>query len=258
MTIMHAHRPRRDDSRTPARSVASVAILACLVAFTCAFTPSARADFIIQGPDNYLYQIDLWGFPVGQSGTSTLNPDSVFHLDPPEAGSDFMNTFLADMAQYPGWTAITGDPLYGIMQINDYLATAPEAQYAGARMNATYTPVAGEPEIDLRWIQMFDSSYSGMHIDPFPNDDGLPFYYTEPEHAEWGLTFDDNPEIGPLPVPWDSTHRFELYLCTSDFITQTITVHDGFCWGYDAMTIPAPASVVFIGLLIGVRRRRRC
>ena len=136
-------------------------------------------------------------------------------------------------------------------------------------MHATYTPAGGENAANLRWVQMFDTTQSGKHIDPFPNNDegaagsagDLPFYYTEAEHANFGMTFVDNPQIGPtLPVPFNYSARFEVYLVTANFTTNTVTVHDGIRWGYDVVTVPEPTTMVVLAIgavATAFGRRRR-
>ncbi len=172
-----------------------------------------------------------------------------------------MTTFAADIAQYPGWTAITGANLNGTVQLDTYEARDLADRTGGAAMEAAYTPAVGENlNGDLRWVQMFDSTNSGRHIDPFPNDDNRPMYYTEAEHNLLGMHFEDFPEIGPIPdrAPFSFAATFEVYLCTVNIPAKTMYVHDGWKWGYNVEVVPAPGAIGLASLagLIAARRRR--
>jgi len=231
--------------------------LALCIAFFSSYAGSA-VGLTIAGPTNHVHSVNLTGFPAhGILATSTLNPDPATHLNAPAANSLFLTTFAADVNQYPGWTAVTGTALGGVLTITDYKATAPEPRAGGARMIATYAPSQAEINnggfvSNLRWVQMITSTLSGTHIDPHPNDDTLLFYYTEVEHASLGLTFQDLPQIGPtLPTAdFDYSATFELYLVSSDAANKKVTVHDGMKWGYDVKvrTVPEPST----GLLVSV------
>ena len=227
---------------------------------------STWANITINGPAaaNHLNTIALTQLPPGASGSVTLNPDPVTYLAPPVAGSAFMNTFAADVAQYPGWTAVSGAALGGTLTINSYLArdygtrnsaTPKSVPRGGADMNATYAPANGEPT--LRWIQMFtDNTGPGgamvMHIDPFPNDvgDTLPFYYTAAEGID-NLTFDDHPSDAVTSVPFNRTVTFQTYEASFNDTTMVATIRDGFSWGYNIVVVPEPGSLSLLVLAGG-------
>ena len=233
----------------------------------------ARANITINGPAaaNHLNTIALTQLPPGASGSVTLNPDPVTYLAAPAAGSAFMTTFAADVGQYPGWTAVSGAALGGTLTINSYLARdygtrnstpAKSVPRGGADMNATYAPAGGEPT--LRWIQMFtDNTGPGgamvMHIDPFPNDDTLPFYYTAAEGIN-NLTFDDHPNDAVTSVPFNRTVTFQTYEASFNDTTKVATICDGFSWGYNIVVVPEPGSLSLLivaggGFLLARRYR---
>ncbi len=237
--------------------------------------PQRTAAISITGPlpGDHVHSVNLTKCPCGPpcvSGTSTLNPDPFpdpfAPIGPPAAGSQFMNTFVADQAEYPGWTAVTGTALNGILNIDEYKAVDRVCSCAqgsgcfagGARMVATYTPGTGDPD-ELTFIQMWYDDYSESppagtftyHIDPFPNDDTEPFYYTAAERATHGLQFNDNPCNWCTACPETYVNRFDAYMCSWDAGTTTVTVHDGWSWGYDLKCNPIPEPATMLGVLLG-------
>ena len=245
-----------------------VAALATL-AFGLLFT-NARADFQIKGPTNGTpMSVILSNCPPNQIGTSTLDPSPVIHLGPADATSTLATTFAADKpTQFPNWTlAYGGGALSGILTINTYIATdRPDAGpcNGGAKMDATYAPGTNDPA-NLTFIQVFTDNYGGgTHVDPFPNDDTEPFYYTAAERTAHGLNFLDNPHNPCTMLNFTYTNEFFTYLVS--FSGTTATVYDGFEWGYDVRctTVPEPSSLVNLGMaaglslgVLGSRARRR-
>jgi len=95
----------------------------------------------------------------------------------------------------------------------------------------------------MRWIQFVSTNVplggtSSPYIDPRPNTDKLPFYYTNEDLALYTsgntLTFDDFSirDVSRLlttdPVEW----RGNLFLVEWDG-AKTVTARDGFQWGWD-------------------------
>lgn len=238
-----------------------------LAASLLLLTAKSTASITFAGPSdpNHLHSINLTKCPCAPpcaTGTSTLNPDPVVHKAPPAAGSQFMTTFTADQAQYPGWTAVTGAALNGTVTINEYKAVDRMCDCAagsgcfagGARLVATYARDATDPNT-LTFIQMWYDDYHAAapaftyHIDPFPNDDTEPFYYTAEERTHYGLQFVDNPCNWCTQCPKLYVNRFDIYLCSWNATTKQVTVHDGWTWGYDLNCVPEPATVIL--LLLG-------
>lgn len=226
----------------------------------------AAAVTLNQAPDGgYLASIAIAGLPAGATGTSTLNPARpVPLLAPPAAGGNFRNTFTADVAQYPGWTAVTGAALAGgTINITEYKATSPApSPRGGARMVATFTPAVGDTNT-YAWIQMFsDNTGAGgatvRHIDPFPNDgiDAGPFYYNSTEGIN-NAQFVDNPSDPVTSIPFNRMVRFETYLSTYNAATKVATIHDGFAWGYDVVAVPEPSVLMLAAGVYLITFRKR-
>jgi hypothetical protein len=240
------------------------AILSVLSVPVSAFTINlpANANWDILDP--------LGNLPAGATGTVGLNPVVPKYLAPPAAGSTFFTRFAADaVTQFPGWTAVSGTPLGGILTINEYdardYAAEPDPKVStpagGVDMDATYTRTATDPAIaDLRFIQMFTYNTGKSHIDPFPNTDTLPWYWTEGEHAYYStpttMSFGDFPVVSGLTqVPFNSSVLFETYLATFNNTTKVATIHDGWSWGYDinvqTEAVPEPLTILASATALG-------
>ncbi len=231
-----------------------------VVALMAACAGVAQAAVTINAPTSHIPTVGVTGFTAPWTGTVTLAPDPIVQLAPPAAGSTFRNTFTADVANYPGWTCVTGAGLNGTVQIDRYEARNLGNRTGGAAMVATYTPANGENATNLRWVQMFTTTLSGTHIDPFPRNYNYPMYYTEAEHATFGMQFRDFPSVGPVAdmAPFNYSARFEVYLTSVNLNTRVMTVHDGWRWGYNFVVVPTPGSLglACAGMLVAVRRRR--
>jgi hypothetical protein len=210
-------------------------------------------------PTYYDYADFLGALPAGAVGTVSLNPANVTYLSPPIAGSLVFTRFAAEApTQFAGWTADSAAALNGTLLIDEYDArdyvaeqwTPPKfVPRGGADMTATYTRAATDPTTaDMRFIQLFtDNTGAGgavvSHIDPFPNDDTLPWYWTDAEHASHStattMTFDDHPSDPVTAVPFHRSVRFDTYLSTFDTTTKEAQIRDGWSWGYDIAVVNA-------------------
>ncbi len=242
-------------------SRAGAAKTASALAFVVVAASQASAAFTVAGPTNHVASVPLTGFTAPWNATSVLDPDPVTKIGVPALGSNFFTTFAGDApAEFAGWTAVRGGELAGTLSIKDYQAKDLGGRKGGARMDATYAPGVGESGFNLRWVQMFNSSLSGRHIDPKPNDDTQPFYYTDAEFGVAGLNFVDNPSLGPLPnAAFSYSVTFDLFLVSADITNKKVTVHDGIRWGYKLNVVPGPSALASFGgllMLSGARRRR--
>ena len=111
-------------------------------------------------------------------------------------------------------------------------------------MDATYTPGQNDPS-GLTFINVYQDK-TGTHLDPIPNTDTEPFYYTAAQRALFGLGFEDYPS-DPCPPPNPKISgplisvRFFTYLATFDAAAKVATAYDGWSWGYDLNCNP-PAN----------------
>ena len=99
--------------------------------------------------------------------------------------SQAMKNALA--GQLPAWTFNYAAGLGGTLNINPYVPTSTRDDNGGGKIDATYTRANGDPVLaNLHWIQLVttNSPLNGGpttgYIDPLPNDDKLPFYWTVP------------------------------------------------------------------------------
>jgi hypothetical protein len=165
--------------------------------------PVSAIGTLVQAPAGS-YDHDA-SFP-GTNANVALSPGLVTALDGP---SD--QELAAAQAQFPGWTFAWGGQSFGTMTINSYQATA-GATSGGCQMDLTYTLVVADGPLDrLHWVQFIwtDDPLGGAtspYIDPVPNDDNLPFYWTLAEDTMYKVgtntyNFSDNQSRGYPPAP---------------------------------------------------------
>ena len=200
---------------------------------------NAHADIMIGAPTNHVNTL-----PGPLRFSTSLTPDPVVYVAAAVAGGLLATTFAADIGQFPGWTLAFGGALNGTLNITDYLAVV-AGNRGGARMDATYVPAATDPA-GVTFVNLFVSSNSGTHIDPFPNDDTEPLYYTAAERAMFGLRFLDNPSR-PCPALCPGATTFDTYLATFNAATMRVTVYDGWEWGYRVVPGPPTAFLISLG-----------
>jgi hypothetical protein len=250
------------------------AVLGLAIAIVLASSArQASANITINGPANANHVNRV----ANGDDWSQLMPDPVTYLR--TATQNMKNALAAD---FPAWTFIYRAPLNGTLNINQYKAVLPQDEVGGGRLEATYTRANTDPAIaDLHWIQMIDTNVplggnTNFYIDPRPNDDTLPFYWTlaEDNNANDGNKtantyhfFDQSKR--DLSSDTLKTWRGELMLASWDGNDPgTVYVYDGIRWGWNAKstdTPPAPEPSSLALLVIGgvgsafvtVRRRRR-
>jgi hypothetical protein len=205
--------------------------------------------------------------------TVTLTPDPVTHV---AGASAAMQAQLA--AAFPAWTftfAVGG--LAGTLNIDQYKATSSGAHNGGGLLEATYTRAAGDPTIaNLHWIQLVDTNKplggtTTPYIDPRPNDDTLPFYWTLAEDGQAAngnktantYHFFDNSNRTCTAHPETINWAGELLLASWDNNDPgAVTVYDGVKWGWTLHCVPEPNStttlmlLLTVGIATVVRRRR--
>lgn len=240
----------------------SIATAGTAAIFTALSVPVSA--FTITQPTGAAYDLSdpLTNLPPGATGTVTLNPAVVGYLAPPAAGANIFTWFAAEAAtQFPSWTAVSGAALGGTLTIDEYDARDDGEPRGGADMIATYARGTTDPAIaNLRFIQLFTDNTGAnsalvSHIDPVPNDDQLPWYYTDTEHTNFStattMTFRDFPSDPVTSIPFNRTVRFETYLATFDNTTKVATIRDGWSWGYDVQAVPEPATILGTAMALG-------
>ncbi len=232
-------------------------------------TATAFGNITINGPaaGNHINTLPA----TDADDTITLNPDPVTYVPTATAA---MKGALA--AQFPAWTFVYMGGLNGTLNINSYEATTTGDDNGGGLIDATYTRAATDPAIaDLHWIQLVTTNYPlgggpvTGYIDPLPNDDTLPFYWTLPEDGnaldgnKTATTYhfydnsSRNDRTDPDLINWSG----QLMLASWDGNDPgTVYVYDGINWGWTLVdTVPEPSSVAAL-LLVGglaLKRQRR-
>lgn len=185
------------------------------------------------------------------------------------------------------WDFLVGGGLDGAITVVQYDA-AELGTTGGAIMEATYNG-AGAPT-NLWWLQIIDTDAplggtTSPYVDPRPNDDNLPFYFTQnevtngfpwqtatgqapaftnPAASRTILNPDANTDLVFLdfskrlftsaPVDWDAY----LYLVTWDgAFGGDVTIHDGIQWGFTIAKIPEPATWLLLTVACVYARSHR-
>ncbi|MBN2588490.1 MAG: choice-of-anchor K domain-containing protein [Sedimentisphaerales bacterium] len=156
--------------------------------------------------------------------------------------SSSFNTGLVT-SEYSSWSVNTGTSSPGTFSVSSYDAGFTSSS-GGAQIQVTYdngSPVSAGQQ--LQWVQFISTNSplggtSSPYIDPRPNDDTLPFYWTSAELPSYtsgnSLGFSDfsKRSISQLsttdPIEW----RANLFQVQWDGAT-TITANDGLQWGWD-------------------------
>lgn len=119
-----------------------------------------------------------------------------------------------------------------------------EVEATGVYTSATY------PD-GFKWTQTIDTNVpkggtSSPYVDPRPNDDTKPFYYTDAEQVAYPTTFRDSPSR-PAPASGATTWEAILGLNGVDESTKTVTGFDYLTYGFSidstgSVTLRAPSA----------------
>lgn len=181
-----------------------------------------------------------------QAADYALSPDGNTVVRTTASGALSSAGFDASLitSAYPGWTVNKGAAAAGgaIAQVT-YEAAWKTATTGGARFVADYSQTnAVAAGSKLHWVQIIDTNQplggaTSPYVDPRPNDDNLPFYWTSAEQVAnstaQATTFRDFSTrnraslAATNPVTWNAS----LYQVEYDGAT-TITVRDGVSWGW--------------------------
>lgn len=184
--------------------------------------------------------------PVGD-GINNLIPSPVTYLAP-GATPGLIPELTNGDTPFPGWTFQNGAALNGTLTVDIYKSGFLGNHFSGGEIEIRYQRVQTDPS-NLRWVQLITTTNPlggavSPYIDPFPNDDNRPFYWTEAEDAThsngnngfgaYDKHFYDFSKRSHPPnsfVSW----RADLYLASWDLNTPgVVTIHDGFRWGWNA------------------------
>lgn len=189
-------------------------------------------------------------------------------------------------AQFPTWAFNYSPGLAGTLNISTYKPVSSADDNGGAILDATYTRAGTDPTIaNLHWIQLVVTNLplgggsTKGYIDPLPNDDTLPFYWTVPEDSSSTMKtycgynyvqgnktastyhfFDCSQRTPPSGTPTDWTGYLLLASWTDPggnnwlkmappAADQKVTIYDGIEWGWtlrDDADVPEPDSVVLL------------
>lgn len=108
----------------------------------------------------------------------------------------------------------------------------------GAEIRATGEGVTSSTDYPdgFRWTQTIETNVplggtSSPYVDPRPNDDTKPFYWTDSEHARFAPNFYDRPRRS---VPASGTTRWFATLALNGVNGTTVTAFDAIQYGFEA------------------------
>lgn len=129
-----------------------------------------------------------------------------------------------------------------------------EAQGLGITAEMSGVTTSEEHPDGFRWTQTIDTNVplggtTSPYVDPRPNDDTLPFYWTEAETASMPTTFEDHPSRQP-PATDVTTWRATLALNGVNLANKTVTAYDCMTYGFNldsagTVTLAHPQSTSF-------------
>jgi len=193
-----------------------------------------------------------------------LNPNPPAAIGPGATAAELARV----RADFPGWvfnqSVIAANGNYNIVRYDADIDRALPFDF-----EVDYVPGAAlPPPGTLQWIQFINTNdpvptapANAPYVDPQPNDDTLPFYWTEAERllntglgGGVALRFTDKPSrpLVDSPVNW----RADLYLVSWNGVqvvggamAPTVTIYDGIRWGFDiACTGPGVGTNVSGGV----------
>lgn len=236
-----------------------VFLLALLVLSQTSKSALATFELIQQNPANV--SVEISDHPNAPSWKVGLSPGYTDVTYMPSASATMVAQLSAEFGPTWTFTPATGG-LWGTMTIEFYEPfMSPGGNSGGVEISANYVGGFGDPAItNLTFIQLIDTNEpvggtTNPYIDPRPNTDALPFYFTVPRMAETTnvelntISFSDAPHRPKPPNPdlmpgYDTYWNAELILASwAGGDSTTVTLYDGFSYGWynDVFHIlPAP------------------
>lgn len=233
-----------------------VLVLVAVFAFTLN-VQTAWANFKIVGGNGS----PTFSFCPASDGRNDLWPVPVRYVS--AGGGDVPGLTASLRRLAPAFVVTAGPALSGTLTVDVYRSAFVGVHNSGGEIEARYQRAASDPtNAQLRILQFITTSdplngAKSPYIDPYPNDDSLPFYWTEAENTSH--TADVEPSgYGPYDKHFydfstrshpPSSHvmwRAHLFLVSWDG-GANILVHDGIEWGWDGRcgpeVIPRPTIV---------------
>jgi hypothetical protein len=250
--------------------------------FVLACAPAGVQAITIVNPLPANYDLSDTG---ADGDTVTLNPVLPVYLPTNILPGSPQSRMVGQLqAEFPGWNFVQQIlPLSGTLTIDKLDAQIFAPHHGGLDIEARYTRGALDPALgSLHFAQLIDTNVplggaGNPYIDPRPNDDMAPFYWTftpplieHMQHETGGnnafgafdMEFLDEPSRMCRMHPDSITWRGDLFLTqlvNYNIQAQTGTVHvyDGIRYGFDFVCVPEPATGTILLLSIGVFWRRR-
>jgi hypothetical protein len=179
--------------------------------------------------------------------------------------SNFMAVLTAAFPASSGWTFVTAatNLSNGSLRVHTYDVKGTPSS-VGAEFDLEYVPGAGDPIMNIHWIQVVTNNHSatnspghGSTVSILDNPFSLGPYYDDAGAADMRNFYDF-----PLRSDANMSHFWfaDLYLVTGPAAGAPgqVTIHNGIRWGWKNDPVPEPATLLLLGTgLAGVAIKTR-
>ena len=291
-TIKAASKQRLEHGRRRFKRTWSVTIVLHLAACGIA---TARAAIIPHNLSANSPNFQLHDFCVGPTpgGTTLANNGQVAELP----SNTLPGVLGALNSQFSTWNFTLGDDLNGNFFVDRYQAYDLEGTYPTSNATSTdfvfeggnpsicyhsaifkghYNPSSSDDYDNYGFIQLIGTNQPApgapsdtLYVDPFTGNaddiaDNAPFYWNGVDHPHNYLTLLDASVRSHFDVDlYSAKWRTVLFVATwKTSSPNNITIHDSVVWGFDAVCVPEPSSLVmilsagFVGVFFGWRNKK--